>query len=103
MSKKVEKIQDYVNTAIELLTIDDPLQFPPQPPPHPPPHLPRQYPQQCPPHLPTHDNTIIISESSSINDGHSQTSMEDLEHHRGSQNVIVFINTGKPKKAYHQD
>ena len=93
MRKKVETIQDYASTAVKLLTKGNPLQLPPQPPPHPPPHLPRQYPQQCPPRLPSHANTIIISESSSINDGHSRTHPEDLERHRGSQSVS--INTGK--------
>jgi len=93
MRKKVETIQDYASTAIELLSKGNPLQLPPQPPPHPPPNLPRQYPRQCPPRLPSHDNTIIINEGSSINDGHSQTHPEELEHHRGSQSVS--INTGK--------
>ena len=65
--RKVETIQDYASTAIELLTTGTPLQLPPHPPPHPPPHLPRQFPRQYPPQLPTHDNTSVISENSSIN------------------------------------
>ena len=84
----METIQDYASTAIELLTTGTPLQLPPHPPPHPPPHLPRQ----CPPQLPTHDNTSVISENSSVDDGRCLTQLKNLEHHNN-----VPTDTGKPK------
>ena len=95
---KVETIQDYASTAIEILAgARNPLQLPPHPPLHPPPRIPipRQFPRQHPPQRPTHGNTSVISENSSINDRYSQTHPEDLEHHRGNQSVS--INTGKQK------
>ena len=79
--KKVETIQDYASTAIELLTGGNRLQLPPHLPPRPSPHLPRMFPRQSPrqsprqfpqqysPLLPT-DSTSVSSENSSVNDGY---------------------------------
>ena len=63
--RKVETIQDYASTAIELRTRGNPLQLPPQLPPRFPPHLPQQSPRHDPP-VSTHDNTRVIRENSSV-------------------------------------
>ena len=63
--RKVDTIQDYASTAIELLTRGNPIQLPPQLPPRFPPHLSQQFPQHDPP-LSAHDNTSVISEKSSV-------------------------------------